>query len=201
MITFIFVTALLILAALYISRPLLAPHAGIPKPMTPRERLLSEKAALMARIRDLDYDVETGKIPEAEHQRQREPLLAAAASLLQQLDELDSRLEKKIASRRAASGERRPAVAASNPQARKLADSHTRTRAHAHTRKPADLHTRKLDEEIEAAVARLRRGRTPTPAAGDGQACFCTQCGHAATAEDRFCAACGSKLPDKPATR
>jgi hypothetical protein len=230
MITFIFVIVLLILAGLYVSRPLLVPHAGIPKPMTRRERLLADKAAIMARIRDLDYDVETGKIPETEHRRLREPLLAAAAALLQQIDELDNRLEKKIASKRVASGERRvasgerrvasgerqPAVAASNPQARKpadshtrkLADSHTRTLAHSHTRKladshtrkPADSHTRKLDDEIEAAVARLRQGGTPAPATGDGQARFCTQCGHAATAEDRFCAACGSKLPERPPT-
>jgi hypothetical protein len=157
MVTFIFLLALLTLAGLYISRPLIVPHAGIPKPMTPRERLLAEKNALMARIRDLDFDVETGKIPQSEHQRLREPLLARAAVLLQEIDEIDSRLEKKIASRRV-----------TTPAGR-----HSSTR---------------IDDEIEAAVAQRRRGR------------FCTQCGQAAAAEDRFCAACGSKLPETSPT-
>jgi RNA polymerase-binding transcription factor DksA len=157
MVTFIFVLVLLTLAGLYISRPLIIPHAGIPKPMTPRERLLAEKIGVMARIRDLDFDVETGKIPQSEHQHLREPLLARAAALLQQIDEMDSRLEKKIASRRVTT----------------TADRHSSTR---------------FDDEIEAAVARRRRGR------------FCTQCGQAAAAEDRFCAGCGSKLPETTPT-
>jgi hypothetical protein len=156
MITLIFVIALLILAGLYISRPLLVPHAGIPKPMTPRERLLAEKETVMARIRDLDFDVEMGKIPEAEHRGQREPLLAAAAGLMQQIDELDNRLEKKIASKRMTAANRHPSS--------------------------------RIDDKIEAAVTRLRRGR------------FCTQCGRAAAAQDSFCAACGSKLPETATT-
>lgn len=181
MTTLIFVVALLILAGLYISRPLLVAHAGIPKPMTQRERLLAQKTSTMARIRDLDYDVETGKIPEAEHRRLREPLLAAAAGLLQQIDALDSRLEKKITSRRVASGESRLKVANSP------------------TRQPANLQT-PIDNEIEAAVARLRQSRDQAAPAGSDQVRFCSQCGHAATAQDRFCAACGSKLREMPVT-
>jgi len=53
---------------------------------------------------------------------------------------------------------------------------------------------------LEAEIAALRGG-VPVPATADsatpataGSAAFCTQCGNAASTDDRFCASCGSPL-------
>ena len=50
----------------------------------------------------------------------------------------------------------------------------------------------KLDNEIEAAVARLRK--QPRPANSNGQARFCAKCGKATAPDDKFCAHCGHNL-------
>ncbi len=65
-----------------------------------------------------------------------------------------------------------------------------------------------VDIEIEAAVARLRQQRQqkettalPTPAAANGQARFCPQCGALTDPGDRFCANCGHNLTLKSSTK
>lgn len=57
------------------------------------------------------------------------------------------------------------------------------------------------NDEIEAAIARLRQGNRPRSAAtaqpgsnGHSQINFCPQCGKPAGADDRFCAYCGHAL-------
>lgn len=60
------------------------------------------------------------------------------------------------------------------------------------------------DQEIEAAIARLRQkpaktpAKTPAPAAAaqanHGHGRFCSQCGQQTDPEDKFCAYCGHKL-------
>jgi hypothetical protein len=81
--------ALILLVALFILRPFLIPAARTPRPLTvsQRQKRLARKEALLNRIRDLDFDHETGKLPPAEHQQQRLLLLNEAAAILRQLDE------------------------------------------------------------------------------------------------------------------
>lgn len=154
--------ALILLVALYILRPFLAPSTHTTRPLTAsqRQKLLARKEALLNRIRDLDFDHETGKIPAAEHQQQRLILLNEAAAILRQLDQ----------SATAGSG------TAPSP-----------------------------DDEIEAAIARLRQERTASPLPdratttttarnGHSQIKFCPQCGKPTDPDDRFCAYCGHAL-------
>lgn len=147
-----------------------------------REQLLAEKEMLLTRLRALDFDYETGKIPDDAYESQRLSLKAETAAVLQALDRMpadphtagiDNEIEAAISRRRQHVGQIPPATAA---------------------------------DEIEAAIARRRQpaGKTSPVAAagaavhsnGDGAmaARFCPQCGQATDAGDKFCAHCGAAL-------
>ncbi len=55
-----------------------------------------------------------------------------------------------------------------------------------------------IDSEIEAAIARMRRQRSQTPASVpgpmNGHARFCPQCGMSTDPGDKFCVQCGHNL-------
>jgi len=55
-----------------------------------------------------------------------------------------------------------------------------------------------LDNEIEAQVLTLRRRQPTTGASRHTAAEHCTQCGHPADPDDRFCARCGAPLKGRP---
>jgi hypothetical protein len=82
--------ALLILVGVFVTRPLWLSRAveDLDQPLSRQEALEAEKAALLDEIRALDFDYETGKIPEAVYQQQRQQTVQQAAAILQQLDEL-----------------------------------------------------------------------------------------------------------------
>lgn len=88
--------ALLTLVLLFVLRPFLLPPSLPPLP-TEREQLLAQKEMLLAQIRALDFDAETGKLAAADHAADRERLLAQATAVLQQLDATqDTTLEAEI---------------------------------------------------------------------------------------------------------
>ncbi len=99
-------TALLLLVGVLVLRPLLVSGQRAVLPMTERERLSAEKAALLTQIRSLDFDYETGKLPEDSYQRERLLLMQEAADKLRLLDRLpaeegiDARIEAAVAALR-----------------------------------------------------------------------------------------------------
>lgn len=155
--------------------------------------LTDQKEAILAQIRVLDFDFETGKLPEEAHTPQRAQLLAEATAVLQELDTLtgtgsDDALEAAIS------------------RARK------KSAAPAEAPKPAAVGKDDLDNTIEAAIARARKKdtvpaeapkpapvpvETTTPASANGRARFCPQCGSTVQSGDKFCAACGHNLITK----
>ncbi len=82
--------ALLILVGVYLARPFLQKKDEAERPLTQRERLLNEKEAVLAEIRQTDFDFETGKIPADVHERERALLVAQAADVLRRIDEYDA---------------------------------------------------------------------------------------------------------------
>jgi len=75
---------LLLLVALFVGQPLLA--AGERRSATPaRSRLLEKKEELLSRIRAIDFEFETGILPEQLHQRQRAELMAEAAEVVREI--------------------------------------------------------------------------------------------------------------------
>ena len=53
-----------------------------------RQELLARKGAILEAIRALDFDHDTGKLPDEEYERQRAALMSEAAVTLKALDEL-----------------------------------------------------------------------------------------------------------------
>jgi hypothetical protein len=79
--------ALLILVLLFLARPFLLHRAQEARPTT-REALYARKNAYLEQIADLDFDHETGKVPDNIYQQERQQLLIQAAIILRQLDSL-----------------------------------------------------------------------------------------------------------------
>jgi len=171
--------ALLLVVGLFVARPFLFPASrqGAGDDLNEYEALEAQKEAVLAQIRELDFDHETGKVPEEEYQTLRQEYLAEAARLFKALDAL-----RPAGERAEAAGDIEAAVA--------------RLRQKAVT--PGD-------DDIEAAVARRRQqmvnagdqtttAPAPTTTAGSvpaKRAGFCPQCGEARDGDDKFCAYCG----------
>ena len=80
--------ALLIVTILYLSQPFLAPTRGERK-ISKIQKLTNQKEVLLEQLQSLDFEFETGKVPEDIYQLQRAALLAEASDTLRQLDGLN----------------------------------------------------------------------------------------------------------------
>ncbi len=115
--------ALILLVAMIIARPLIERATLSERQPTRAETLAAEREAVVAALRELDFDHTTGKIAEDDYATQRAALVAQGVALLKQLDEvsnqspaqtLDDELEATIrAAREKISTE--PAVSHPNP--------------------------------------------------------------------------------------
>lgn len=190
--------ALLFGVGLFITRPLWLPKPSPAEPMTHRDALQAQKAVLLDEIRALDFDHETGKLPDEIYQPRREKLVRETADLLREVDQLGLAGEEPAGIAPAGVTEMLPPL-----------------EQNAEIIRPVDEN---VLSEIEAAVAQLRLSqRQPEPAktapaqvpaatvaagklagnvAGPPQASgrFCSQCGNSREAEDKFCAYCGHKF-------
>ncbi|MFN2138320.1 MAG: zinc-ribbon domain-containing protein [Candidatus Promineifilaceae bacterium] len=80
--------ALLVLLILFLIRPFFKPQAVVEADQGPQEALMAHKEALLEAIRGLDFDHETGKLPDQEYELQRAALMSQTAETLKALDEL-----------------------------------------------------------------------------------------------------------------
>lgn len=181
--------AALVFVVLFIGQPFFSstPHS---RRLSRRQILLAEKAALIARIRELDFDHETEKIAAEAYEAQRQRLASAAAAVMEQLDKLADK---------PASGER----VAVDDEIEKAVSRLRRTKSKPPAARPASP---SVDDEIEAAVSRLRQksdepvsapaltAETPAVQANGKKGRYCTACGQPADPEDRFCSQCGHKI-------
>ena len=112
-ITAIFFTlAILILVGIYLYAPFLERRA---RRVTEEEHelsaLMAERDRVINSLQELDFDYKLGKIPEEDYPTQRGSLLQKGADILRQIDilapqpvavqDVDARIEKAIAARRA----------------------------------------------------------------------------------------------------
>lgn len=179
------ILALLVLVALYVSRPLLekgaVPEAAEQASSIDHERssLLAERDRLINALQELDFDFTLGKIPEEDYPDQRSRLLQSGADVLRSLDALqpqtevedaEARLEAAIAVRRADSG-RNGGAAQTVSSVRKSV-----------------VGVAGGDDDLEILLADRRRSRREK-AAG-----FCPKCGGPVHKSDRFCPKCGVKI-------
>ena len=113
--------ALLILVAVYLYAPFVQGRA---RRVTEEEHelsaLLAERDRVINSLQELDFDYKLGKIPEEDYPVQRASLLQSGADILRKIDTLapepasaqdvDARIEKAIAARRADSSLSKPEV-------------------------------------------------------------------------------------------
>lgn len=85
----LFGLAILILLALFLVRPFMKPPPKA-EAVSKRQELTAHKEATLEAIRALDFDHDTGKIPDEEYERQRSVLVIEAAATLKALDEQSS---------------------------------------------------------------------------------------------------------------
>lgn len=163
---------LLILVGLFLARPFLLSHARFGKQMSPRQELLAQKEAVLAQIQVLEFDYETGDLPDLDYKQQRQQLVAEAAEILKKLDELPE--TDKTAPKKRTDEEIEAAV------------------ARRRRRKPRPA--------SPAPVKATQQPQPPPPAASskavqtNGRIKFCPQCGQPVDKSDNFCAYCGHKI-------
>lgn len=162
----------LVLVGLFLARPFLRSNARYGRQMSQRQELVAQKEAVLAQIQVLEFDFETGTLPEADYQQQRQELVAKAAEILKQLDDLP-----REATAKPARGVEREIEAA-----------------------VAQLRQRQARRAIPVPAAVTSKPPIPAPAVDEktgtenGRVKFCSQCGQPVEEQDNFCAYCGHKI-------
>ena len=179
---FLLIFSLLILVAVFVSRPFFLTQA---KPdgseqkddrNRARSELLAEYERTINALQELDFDQALGKIPSGDYPEQRAFLLANGAELLKRLDglqpekkpsaDLEARLEEAVAARRA--------------------DQAVESRSRSTGFSP-DAPTGSQDP-LEEMIASRRQNRQEKSGG------FCPRCGKPVLRSDRFCPRCGTTL-------
>jgi NADH pyrophosphatase NudC (nudix superfamily) len=166
---------LLILVGLYLARPFLLANARLRRRTSLRQELLADKEGILAQIQVLEFDYETGTLPEEDYRQQREQLVAEAAEVLKSLDELSEPSEALPAA--GSEKEIEAAVSRLRRQPRRTEPTPVKTAP-----KPVTV--------PKPAAVNTAEKSTPT----NGQVKFCAQCGQPVEKADNFCAYCGHKI-------
>ena len=169
------ILALLILVAIYISRPFF--ERSITR-VTHSERdistLLAKHDQMVAAIQELDDDYNLGKVPSDNYPAQRLTLLQTGADILRQIDAYQTAST--------------PLTAEDRLEAAILARRHSLDASPAMVKKNGNAVPPVPDDDLEQRIA-LRR-RTMSEKAGG----FCPKCGRPVQVSDRFCPKCGATL-------
>jgi hypothetical protein len=185
--------AIIALIILFLARPWLRPVEK-PATITHFEQLTNNKEALLAQIKQLDFDHEIGVIPDEEHQRLRLRLVTETAAVMQRLDALPQPAKTRLAAAQTlAKGKAKaPPTAPAKTKVQPVAKGKAKPAA-APAAASADSD---LDAAIEAAVAKLRQAKDSAlqnPAV-NGTILTCPQCNREVKVDDRFCAGCGQPI-------
>jgi hypothetical protein len=165
------IAAVILLVGLYLARPLLATSHQRSR-TSARQELLSQKETILTQIDILDFDYETGKLPELVYKQQRRQMIGQASDILKKLDEFADLPEPSGAN--SIQSEIEAAIAA-----------HRQPRPQPKPQSPT--------LPAESAIS-LPPTPEPTAAATNGQVKFCSQCGQPVDKGDKFCANCGHKV-------
>jgi NADH pyrophosphatase NudC (nudix superfamily) len=161
--------ALVVLVGLFLARPFLLSSSQQRKRMTVQEALLAQKESLLAQIQILEFDFETGTVPEQDFNEQRKQLVDEAAAVLKKLDEV--------------------AVKRSTAGSTDMIDTEIEAAVTRLRQTPAPAPALHVPQPSSPDIQTASQ-----PAPTIGRVKFCTQCGQSLDAGDRFCAHCGSKV-------
>jgi hypothetical protein len=166
--------ALLLVVLLVVARPFFVAHFRRQGALSERQALEAQKEVLVSQIRELDFDHETGKVPEDVYERERSALMVQAAALLQQIDRLQS----------------------ATPAGNGAPDDVDREIEEA-VRRLRRVPVAEGEYGVAPAAVRKERGNGQPPAAetgANGAERFCPHCGNPREQADRYCAFCGQRL-------
>jgi hypothetical protein len=185
---FFLLLALLMLIAVFVSRPFLErqPAATLQEEHA-ASSLLAERDRILTALQELDFDHGLGKIPAEDYPLQRSSLLQRGAAILRQLDALTTSTALSAGSSPFAkhpSGA--PASGRGESTKERLGTAIATRRADA-AEEPASA-KETTDEDLEALIAK-RRASLKDKAAG-----FCPKCGRPNLSTDSFCPQCGYAL-------
>ncbi len=153
-----------IIVVLALARPFMTPPP-INRLPSKRRQLLIEKEQILDQLNALDFDFDTGKIPDEVYQPQRERLLQVAEAIFKEMDTLKPK--------------RRVAAVNNNTTAARDVDAEVEAAIARQRQQP------------RTAVAKSTAVDQPaTRQKGN----FCPQCGAPADANDIFCVNCGHRL-------
>ena len=171
--------ALLILVGLIVARPLFKPDPRRNKhKLSKYDALLAQKEALLVQIRSLDFDYDTGKVPERDYKDLRANYMAEATAVLKRLDELGVSQE------------------VSEPAQALLEDDQVLEETISREIEAAVLSLRQSTQESNALSSKT--AATDSAHAGNGKVKYCPQCGQPTDPEDKFCVNCGQQLRQPP---
>lgn len=161
--------ALLGLVGLFIARPLIKPDPRRKPRMTERQALQTQKEAVLTEIKSLDFDHDTGKLPDDEYHERRSQLMAEATAVLKKLDALEETAP--------------PVERVLEPQtARPTGDVED------------DIEKAVASLRAKPVEASPLKAETKPVGGSNGKTNFCPQCGQPTDHGDKFCANCGHKL-------
>src|SRR5574341_2510077 len=130
------------------------------------ETLVKRREAVLAALRDLDFDHGVGKVAEEDYAPLRRALLAEAAGVMSQLDEEQAKAEADLDAR---------------IEAEVLGVRQT-------------LRAEREDDICPACGRRSRSGDAYCAGCGTQLNAACAGCGRAVRSTDLFCTACGAEL-------
>jgi hypothetical protein len=179
---FAILIGLVILAAtaFYVGRPLMQSRRTVKSDGVDALSLEAQRESLYTQIRELDLDHATGKVNEEDYTRLRADLVAQAAVVLKQIDGVmqpPALAPMKVAA---------PAASSAGDDLEALIAARRKTRSVSAPKA--------VDADVEAAIAARRK--TAAPVSGE---LTCPQCGKPISAEDAFCAKCGTALQTQAA--
>ena len=175
----LFSIAILGIVGLFVAKPLLLPRFSRRRQASQLDRLKIQKEGLLILIGDLDFDYQTGRLTEDDYQLQRSKLMAEAALILQQMDNLQG----QSASSESISAKTEIVRSMSNIDAEveaAIAKTGAQFRAAETTKKGSDI---KGESQRGDPSQKLETERI-----------ICAKCGHAADFGDKFCSFCGHTL-------
>ena len=173
---------LIIFAAVgfYVSRPLLQARGAI-NAAGDTVSLDAQRESLYTQIKELDLDHATGKVNDDDYARLRADLVAEAAAVLKQIDGVAQQPAPPIAQVAL------PAMAAGTDDVEALIAARRKTRSA--TAVTTSTAPKAAEADAEAAIAARRKTVAPATSA-----LTCPQCGRPISADDAFCAKCGTAL-------
>jgi hypothetical protein len=170
-----------VVVAVYIAAPFTArARVNMAPEESPREKLLTERTAVLTAIRDLDFDFQTGKLLEADYRALRDKYAARGVEILKELDTLPE-------------SDRRPHAESAGRRLKVAAADEIEAAVQARRRVKSPSSRLVQEDVVEAAVRARRQSNTGGQLSAVG-GLVCPSCGKPIDATDKFCARCGAAL-------